>query len=165
MGTTREQLIEEVRALRAQVEAIERAERERHRAEEERDRIARYLQLLLESTSEGVYAVDTEGRCTIINRAGAEALGYAPDELLGRNMHDLVHDRYPDGRPYPERECPIYRAFRDGQPCRVDDDVFWRRDGTPLPVEYSAAPIVDQGRIAGAVVAFNDITARRAAEE
>ncbi|MBX6342059.1 MAG: PAS domain S-box protein, partial [Thermomicrobiaceae bacterium] len=64
-----------------------------------------------------------------------------------------------------ERECPIYRAFRDGQPCRVDDDVFWRRGGTPLPVEYSAAPIVDQGRITGTVVAFNDITARRAAEE
>lgn len=120
------------------------------------------LGLLLESTGEGVYGVDMDGRCTFINRAGARLLGYEPDEVLGRNMHDLAHHTHPDGRRYPEGECPIYNAFRAGVPCRIDSEVLWRRDGRPFAAEYSSYPILDGEQVLGAVVTFVDITERRA---
>lgn len=119
------------------------------------------LGLLLESTGEGVYGIDTEGLCTFINRAGARLLGYEPHEVLGRNMHDLAHHTHTDGRAYPEGECPIYNAFRAGEPCRIDSEVLWRRDGRPFAAEYSSYPILDGARVLGAVVTFVDITERR----
>ncbi|MDO8598206.1 MAG: PAS domain-containing protein, partial [Sulfuricaulis sp.] len=88
------------------------------------------LELLLASTGEGIYGVDLEGRCVFINRAGAEMLGYRPEQVLGRNMHDLMHHTRADGSHYPAEQCPIYQAFRQGQPCRLDGDVLWRADGT-----------------------------------
>lgn len=138
---------------------------ERKAAQEARDRLARHLQLLLESTDEGIYGVDLQGRCTFINRAGAELLGYRPEEVVGTNVHQLVHSRRPDGSPFPESECPITRSIRTGRSVRVDEDVFWRRDGLPLPVAYSSVPIVERGAITGAVVAFADLTVRKRAEE
>ena len=134
-------------------------------AEEAQRHLASRLQLLLESTGEGIYGIDSVGLCTFINRAGARTLGYEQDELLGKRMHDLIHYRRPDGTPYPVTECPIYRVLKTGQGVRVDDEVLWRRDGTPLPVLYSSFPIVEDGRTVGAVVAFADITARKQAEK
>lgn len=123
------------------------------------------LELLLASTGEGVYGVDLDGRCVFINRAGAAMIGYEPSELLGCNMHELTHHARPDGRPYPEADCPIFNAFRRGLPCRIDSEVFWRRDGSSFPVEYSSHPILDQGQVRGAVVTFVDITERRRAAD
>jgi PAS domain S-box-containing protein len=123
------------------------------------------LTLLLESTGEGMYGIDMEGRCTFINRAGAEMLGYAANELLGRNMHALIHHSHEDGRHYPEESCPIFLAFRTGQPCRNDQEVFWRADGSSFAAEYSSHRILDQGQVRGAVIAFSDISKRRHAEE
>jgi len=123
------------------------------------------LELLLASTGEGIYGVDLEGRCMFINRAGAEMLGYRPEEVIGRNMHDLMHHTRADGSHYPAEECPIFQAFRRGQPCRLDGDVLWRADGTSFHAEYSSYPIRDQDRITGAVVIFVDISERKHAEE
>jgi PAS domain S-box-containing protein len=123
------------------------------------------LELLLDCTGEGIYGVDLEGRCIFINRAGAEMLGYLPAELLGRNMHDAMHHSRADGTHYPVDECPIFNAFRQGQPCRLEDDVLWRADGGSFCAEYSSYPIFDHGEITGAVVAFVDITERKHAEE
>ncbi|MBI1889960.1 MAG: PAS domain-containing sensor histidine kinase [Burkholderiales bacterium] len=123
------------------------------------------LTLLLESTGEGVYGIDLEGRCTFINRAGAAMLGYKPSDVLGRNMHALAHHAHEDGRHYAEEECPIFLAFRKGQPCRVDQEVFWRADGRCFPVEYSSHQIISHGEVRGAVVTFSDISIRRQAEE
>lgn len=123
------------------------------------------LELLLASTGEGIYGIDLEGRCVFINRAGAEMLGYHPEQVLGRNMHDLMHHTHPDGSHYPVEQCPIYQAFRQGQPCRLDSDVLWRRDGTSFNAEYSSYPIRDDDRITGAVVTFVDISERKRAEE
>lgn len=119
------------------------------------------LGLMLASTGKGVYGVDLDGRCVFINPAGARMIGYEPDELLGCNMHELTHHARADGARYPEAECPIFNAFRRGIPCRIDSEVFWRRDGTPFAVEYSSHPIVDGGQVRGAVVTFIDITERR----
>jgi PAS domain S-box-containing protein len=123
------------------------------------------LALLLASTGEGIYGVDLDGRCVFINPAGAQLIGYAPDALIGLNMHDLTHHARPDGTPYPEAECPIFNAFRQGLPCRIDSEVFWRRDGSSFPVEYSSHPIVEDGQVRGAVVTFVDITERKRAAD
>lgn len=122
------------------------------------------LTLLLESTGDGMFGIDLAGRCTFINRAGAEMLGYAPRTLLGRNMHALVHHSHADGSHYPEQDCPIFLAFRTGQPCRIDQEVFWRADGSSFPVEYTSHQIVEQGQTRGAVITFSDISVRRHAE-
>ncbi len=143
---------------------IKRDITERRRAEEERGRLARSFQLLLDSTGEGIYGVDLHGRCTFINKAGAEMLGYQPEEVLGKDMHDLIHHHRPDGSPYPRDACRIYRAFRNRQGCHVDDEMLWRRDGTPFPAEYFSYPIVEKDITTGAVVTFTDITERRRAE-
>lgn len=119
------------------------------------------ISLMLASTGEGFYGVDLEGRCVFINPAGAQMIGYAPQELIGRNMHDITHHTRPDGSPYPERECPIFNAFRQGLPCRIDSELFWRRDGSSFPVEYSSHPILDGQLVRGAVITFVDITERR----
>ena len=122
-------------------------------------------ELLVESTDQGIYGIDQWGRCTFVNPSAAQMLGYHPDELLGKMMHQLVHHTRSDGSPYPVQECPIYQAFRENRGVRVDSEVLWRRDETPIPVEYSSYPIVRDGVVEGAIVTFIDITTRRRAEE
>ncbi len=123
------------------------------------------LTLLLESTGEGMFGIDLDGRCTFINRAGAKILGYPAAELIGRNMHYLIHHAHGDGSHYPVEECPIFRAFRQGLPCRIDSEVLWRADGSCFPAEYSSYPIIEDGCVVGAVVTFVDISERKKAEE
>lgn len=123
------------------------------------------LELLLESTGEGVFGIDLDGHCTFINRAGARMLGWDAAQVLGKNMHELTHHSHADGRAYPTHECPIFNAFRQGLPCRIDVEVFWRQDGSAFPVEYSSHPLMDQGVVKGAVVTFVDITERRKAAQ
>jgi two-component system sensor histidine kinase/response regulator len=138
---------------------------ERTRVREEGQRLSDRIRLLLECSGEGIYGIDLDGRCTFVNRAGAGLIGYAPKEVLGRNMHDLIHHSRADGSPYPVDECPIFRAFRRGFACRVGDEVFWRRDRTAFPVEYSSHPLRSGDAVEGAVVTFTDITERKRAEE
>jgi len=133
------------------------------RAEDERSRLARHIRLLLESTGEGIYGLDHEGRCTFINRAGASMLGYTPEELLGQEMHPIIHYHRPGGISYPTDECPIHTAFREGRGVRVEDESFWRKDGTAFPVSYTSYPAAEED-FRGAVVTFQDVTERRQAE-
>ncbi|MDP3521049.1 MAG: PAS domain-containing sensor histidine kinase [Hydrogenophaga sp.] len=123
------------------------------------------LGLLLESTGEGIFGIDLDGLCVFINRAGARLLGFEPHEVLGLNMHELTHHSHSDGRHYPVDHCPIFNAFRQGLPCRIDSEVFWHRSGAALPVEYSSYPILDGTQVLGAVITFVDITERRRAAE
>ena len=123
------------------------------------------LALLLESTGEGIFGVDMDGRCTFVNRAAAQMLGRRTEEVLGRNMHGLMHHSHADGRHYPECDCPIFNAFRQGLPCRIDGEVLWRADGSHFPAEYSSHPVIENGVVRGAVATFVDITERKRAEE
>lgn len=123
------------------------------------------LDLILGSAGEGIYGLDTKGLTTFVNPAAARLLGRSTDELIGRSMHALLHHKKPDGSPYPAEECPIYAAFKDGKVHRVENEVFWRRDGTSFPVEYTSTPIVKDDKLVGAVVVFWDTTARKKAEE
>ncbi len=136
----------------------------RWRAQEERTRLAQRVQSLLDSTAEGIYGIDPDGRCTFVNRAAMEMLGYSAGELLGQDAHALIHSRRADGSPYPRDECPVARPVRTGMVQRTPSEVLWRKDGTPLPVEYSSAPVVVDGAITGAVVTFTDVTERQRAE-
>ena len=134
---------------------------EQTQAEEELNALTRQHQSLLDSVGDGIWGVDMEGRVTFINRSGAEMLGYTPQELLGQNMHALVHHSHADGSPYPEEECPLSGNLSKETPLHVNDDVFWRKDGTSLPVEYVACPLQENGRVDGIVIAFTDVTERR----
>jgi PAS domain S-box-containing protein len=141
------------------------SEHQSRRYAREKDELARYNQRLLESTGEGIYGIDNQGNCTFMNRAGALILGGSHDDFLHKHMHDLVHHTTVDGSPFPVHECPIYKASRTGDGCRVDDEVFWRLDGKPVPVEYSSFPLEEDGVIDGAVVTFTDISARIRAQQ
>jgi PAS domain S-box-containing protein len=122
--------------------------------------------LLLDSTAEAIYGLDLQGQCTFSNRATLRLLGYSDvSELLGRNMHDLVHHSRPDGSRYAASECPIYATLSNAEANHSDLEVLWRSDGTSFPAEYWSYPIKRDGQIAGAVVTFIDITARRAAQQ
>ncbi len=123
------------------------------------------LRLLLESTGEGIFGIDLDGRCTFINRAGAQTLGWRTEQVLGQNMHCLIHHTHGDGSAYPEADCPIFNAFRQGLPCRIDSEVLWRADGSSFSAEYSSYPILDKGVVQGAVATFVDITERKRSEE
>ncbi len=123
------------------------------------------LALLLASTGEGIYGVDLAGVCVFINPAGARMIGYEPSEVQGKNMHELTHHTHSNGSAYAETDCPILNAFRQGLPCRIDTEVFWRRDGSAFPVEYSSHPIIEDGQVRGAVVTFVDITERKRAAD
>ncbi|MEN8233626.1 MAG: adenylate/guanylate cyclase domain-containing protein [Actinomycetota bacterium] len=119
-------------------------------------------ELLLNSTGEGIYGIDLQGNCTFANPACVRLLDYdSDDELLGRNMHNLVHHSLPNGAPYAMEECRIYRAFRVGEGVRVDDEVLWRRDGSSFPAEYWSYPMERNGELTGSVLTFVDITERR----
>jgi PAS domain S-box-containing protein len=124
-------------------------------------RTARDLGAVLETIEEAVYGIDTSGRVRLVNRAALELTGYSRDEFTGANSHELLHHTHEDGSPYPAADCPVDRAVATGKPMRITDEVFWRKDGTSFPVEYSAAPLFEDEKITGAVVTFLDRTAGR----
>jgi len=120
---------------------------------------------ILEATDQGIYGVDPELRCTFVNKAGALLLGYSVEELLGQNMHQLIHSFRPDGTPYSTEDCPICMTLRGGEGVRIEEDVLWRKDGSPLLVEYGAYPRMERGEVRGAVVIFQDITEWKRTQE
>jgi PAS domain S-box-containing protein len=121
--------------------------------------------LILDSSGDGIMEVDVEGIIRLVNVAGARLLDYQEEELVGRNLHDTIHHHYPDGRPCPAEECAAGQAIREGQALFVEDDVYWRADGSPLPVSVATTPILNGGRVRGAVVTFRNITERKQAEQ
>jgi PAS domain S-box-containing protein len=150
----------------ADITAFKRMDEERHRLLADRAKLAEHLRLLLESSGEGIYGIDRQGRCTFVNRAAADMFHLTVDELVGHNVHARVHHSHPDGTAHSEEECPILRVITGGQSCRIDSEVFWRNDGTWFPAEYSAHPVRNRaGDISGAVVTFTDITTRKQMEQ
>ncbi|HRE19412.1 MAG TPA: sigma 54-interacting transcriptional regulator [Rhabdaerophilum sp.] len=127
--------------------------------------IERENRLILGAAGEGIYGVNAEGITTFVNPAAERMLGYTAAELVGRDMHSVVHHTHADGRHYHSRDCPIYAAFRDGAIRKIDTEVFWRKDGNSFFVEYTSTPIRDRGKLLGAVIVFRDITQRRESEE
>ncbi len=126
------------------------------RASEER------IRLLLDSTAEAIYGRDLLGRCTFCNAASIRLLGYAETgQILGKDMHVLIHHTRRDGTPNPREECPIYQSIEKGEGSHIEDEIFWRADGTSFPAEYWSYPIRRGGQVVGSVVTFLDITERK----
>jgi PAS domain S-box-containing protein len=124
------------------------------------------IQLLLDSTAEAIYSLDMEGNCTLANPVCAGLLGYSnPEELIGKNMHSLIHHTRPDGTPYPPENCSITRTLEQSKESHVVGECFWRKDGTRFDVEYWSYPIRRDGVIIGVVVTFFDITDRLKQED
>lgn len=143
----------------------QQAIRKRELAEQKLHEQETRVRLLLDSTAEAIYGLDMQGRCTFLNSACLKILGYQEvDQVLGENMHNLIHHTRPDGSAYPEQECQIYKAFRNSEGTHVDDEVLWRSDGTSFPSEYWSYPVFQEGTIIGAVVTFIDISDRKKAE-
>ncbi|MFC4237184.1 sigma 54-interacting transcriptional regulator [Thalassospira xianhensis] len=127
--------------------------------------IERENQLILGAAGEGIYGVNSDGITTFVNPAAERMLGWTAEELVGKEIHSIIHHSHINGDPYHAEHCPIYNAFREGIVRRVDDEVFWRSDGKPIRVEYTSTPIRDHGLVIGAVIVFRDITERKIAEE
>jgi PAS domain S-box-containing protein len=149
---------------RALQEKATRDERERAtralRESEER------VRLLLDSTGEAIYGINLEGNCIFCNPACVRLLGYDnSNNLLGKQMHSLIHHTRADGTPYPIEECPNYLAFREGKSTHLDDEVLWRRDNSSFAAEYWSYPMLQNGKLIGSVVTFVDITERKRAEQ
>lgn len=159
-------LIEGVARETALVVQTQQLRRARERAAAGHLEQAEQVRMLMDATEEGIYGADTNGVCTFINRAAVHMLGYRePSELLGRNLHELIHHSFPDGRPYPKEQCRVRLATLAGESAHADNEVHWRADGSSFPVEYWSRPIVREGRIVGTVVSFADITERKLAQE
>lgn len=137
----------------------------RKQAELEFKKTADQLRLILEHSGDGMFAVDTDGKATMVNKAALAMLGYEKNELLGKVMHDFHHHTKKDGTAYPHSECAIYKAFKEGKINTVSDELFWRKDHSSFPVEYISTPIIQNGAVSGAVVSFRDISERKRAEE
>lgn len=118
--------------------------------------------VVTETMIEGLYALDGDGRFTYMNGAARTMLGWDADEMRERNVHQTIHFQREDGSPLTEDACPILAVHRGGRPVKLVEDTFTRRDGTMLPVTYSAAPFPSDGPHSGVVVVFRDATEERA---
>lgn len=129
-------------------------------------RLASFNEQLLTSIGQGIFGLDREGLITFANPEALRLTGFTLEEIQGQRQHDLIHHTHADGTPYPWTACPIGETGRTGQPCSVDDEVFWRKDGTCFPVAYTASPLLSPaGDLEGTVVTFTDITVRKKADQ
>ncbi|MCK9426596.1 MAG: PAS domain S-box protein [Ignavibacteriaceae bacterium] len=120
--------------------------------------------LILESAGEGIFGLDLNGNHTFINPMAAKLLGYKIEELIGKHSHTLWHHTRPNGDPYPGKDCHIYATLHEGV-SHSGEEFFWRKDGSGFQVDFSTTPILESGKVVGAVVTFRDITKRKFAEE
>ncbi|MBZ9781954.1 sigma 54-interacting transcriptional regulator [Pseudomonas sp. REP124] len=128
------------------------------------ERIERQNRLILGAVGEGIYGLDATGQTTFINPAAERILGWSAGDMVGHDAHQLFHHSHSDGSPFEVEQCSIHTSFSDGQVHRVDNEVFWHKNGDAIPVEYTSTPIFEMGRLVGAVVLFRDIRERQRAE-
>lgn len=135
---------------------------EKKKAENELKESEETIRLLFNSTAEGIYGIDLNGNCTFCNKAALNMLGYENDsDVLGMNMHSLLHHSHNDGTVYKVEDCSVLKAFKDGTRAHTDGEVFWRKNGDKFPVEYWSYPILKKNKIEGAVVTFIDNTEKQ----
>jgi PAS domain S-box-containing protein len=146
-------ITEEVRQKKQLEEMVARLERAKE--------VDALFHLILKSTAEGVFGVDTQGKVIFVNPAACRMLAFTAEELIGQPSHAMIHHHRSDGREYPNEACPMYLAYSEGTASRIDDEQLWRKDGTGFPVEYGATPMQRDGALVGAVISFTDITERK----
>lgn len=115
-------------------------------------------ELILTSAGEGIYGLDLEGRGTLVNPAAIAMTGWTEEDVIGQAMHAKHHHTRANGNHYPQQQCPIYAALKDGEVHHITDEIFWRKDGSSFAVHYTSTPILENGVIVGAVVVFQDVS-------
>lgn len=123
--------------------------------------LSKQHELILNTVTEGIYGLDTDGITMFMNPAAASMFGYEAHEFIGKSSHPIIHHSRADGSYFPKEECPIHMTVMDGHARSVMEDVFWRKDGSSFLVQYQVTPIIDEGQIRGAVIVFNDVTGER----
>lgn len=134
-------------------------------SEERLRKLADYQSAVMNNMAEGLYALDQHGLLTSINPAGEAILGWTQAELVGKKMHDVTHYKRPDGSPFPAEDCPGLKVLQEGSVLREHEDVFIRKDGSFVPVVFSASPLRENAKVAGVIVSFRDDTEQRRARE
>ncbi len=130
-----------------------------------KSRLERQHSLILNSVADGIYGVDLDGNSTFVNKAMEQMTGWKAEEIIGLNHHALIHHTTATGEPFPERQCPVYKTYADSKKRVVDEDIFWKKDGTSFPVTYVATPLKDErNRTIGSVVVFRDISQQKKLE-
>jgi two-component system sensor histidine kinase TtrS len=125
-------------------------------------RMEKHYERLLDSVGDGIYGIDLEGKCTFVNKAMEDILGWKTAELIGNNVHTILHHTHADGSSHSSSDCPILKTAMDSQSRFIEDDLFWKKDGASISVEYSCTPIKKSGKtVLGSVVVFRDITEKK----
>jgi PAS domain S-box-containing protein len=118
-------------------------------------------ELILNAAGEGIFGLDREGMATFVNPTATAMLACRPEDVIGKSVHDVLHHTRPDGSPYPLEDCPVHATLQDGKQRTVRDEVFWRKDGTSFPVDYTTTPTEQNDEEVGVVVTFMDVTEQR----
>lgn len=158
LTTTNTKFLKNEVTLKEKIAEVENSKRETQEALETMLATKAKEEAILESTDEGIYGLDMEGNCLFVNNAASNILGFSKSEMLGHNVHELIHYAHEDGRPYLEEDCPITKTKDTGVGIRVNTEIFFRKDKTSFPVEYSSHPLRQNNETVGVVVAFSDIT-------
>ncbi|MGD0283290.1 MAG: PAS domain S-box protein, partial [Dissulfurispiraceae bacterium] len=122
------------------------------------------LRNITSSLAEGIYVLNKQANIIFMNPEAERLLGWSYTELTGRNIHDVIHCSKADGPPLHLEECSMYNVIRTGVPSVSMNEVFTRKDGTIFPVSIVASPIMENGKVVNAVIAFRDITVRKQIE-
>lgn len=133
---------------------------ERRRAQEIASQLNMHNEMILNSVGEGIYGMDNEGNATFFNPAATRMTGWLSEDVIGKNIHTILHHTRRDGTPYPEGTCQINLALKNSNTIEIDHEIFWRKDGLSFPVEYISTPTYESGVLTGGVVVFRDITSR-----
>lgn len=118
------------------------------------------LREITSTLGEGVYVLDADGNITFVNPEAERLLGWSREEMSGKNSHNLFHHHLEDGAPLPEAQCAISQVIQTGHVYRSEEEIFWCKDGSKMPVDVSSSPIIREGKVVGSVVAFRDVTER-----
>ncbi len=124
------------------------------------EKVSKYGLLLLDSTDNGIFGVDCYGKTTFVNNYMLRRTGWTEEELLGNNIHEIIHHSKDDGSVYQSHECPILWVLQKNETHNVLDDIFWCKDGSYFQAEYTVTPVIEDGIKQGAVIVFKDITDR-----
>ncbi|MBF0096155.1 MAG: response regulator [Magnetococcales bacterium] len=160
-----ERMAKQAALLESQTAALEEQQSSLQATTESLTILEERSRMILSAVSDGIVGLDPDGRMIFVNPSVPQLLGYSEEALIGQRMHPLLHHHYPDGRPFPLRECAMYLTTLDGKTRSVASEVLWRKDGSSFPVEYATTPVYKEGVLVGSVVVFRDITSRKAAEE
>ncbi|MGM0613081.1 MAG: transporter substrate-binding domain-containing protein [Bacteroidota bacterium] len=152
------QLNKEIEQHKASLDKLQIKQKQLTKSEEQ-------IRLLLNSTAEGIYGINRNGECTFMNRSALMMLGFdSTNQVLGKNMHNLIHHTKEDGSSCSIEECNIFKALREGKGTYSDKEIFWHSNGNTFPVEYYSYPIKQNNEVTGAVITFSNITEKKQAQ-